>query len=331
MGRSTCLNSVEKAKIDLLRDQGLTGRAIADKVGRSFNVVYSYLKNKDAYGKNMKGGKKTATTAAERRRILRCASNSSDSVAKIKQKVGVNASCSTVLRVINNSSHLKRMKLKKKPPLDERRKMLRLDFSRLHMSWKKEWYHVVFSDEKKFNFDGPDGFNFYFHDLRKEKRFLKRHHSREGGVMIWGAVSYYGTVELEVVTSRMTAAGYKVILERNFPKFSNIFGPINWTYQHDNAPIHSARIIKTWIEEQQVQLLQWPPYSPDLSIIENVWGWLVRKVYEGGRQFEDKETLISAIKLAWSEISLNYIKKLYDSMPDRIYEVIKNKGGSTHY
>lgn len=223
------------------------------------------------------------------------------------------------------------MKLQKKPPLNEQRKGMRLEFSRLHISWKNEWRHVVFSDEKKLNFDGPDGFNYYFHDVRKEERFLARHHSREGGVMVWGAVSYYGTVELEFQTSKMTAISYKGILERNFPKFSDIFGPINWTFQQDNAPIHTARIVKNWIQEQNVELLQWPPYSPDLNLIENVWGWLVRKVYESGRQFEDRESLIAAIKLAWREISLDYIKRLYDSMPDRIYEVIMNKGGSTHY
>jgi len=77
--------------------------------------------------------------------------------------------------------------------------------------------------------------------------------------------------------------------------------------------------------------MTWPPYSPDLNVIENVWGWLTQKVYEGGKQFEDKETLTAAIKRAWSEISLKYIDSLYYSMKDRIYEVITNKGGSTHY
>ena len=71
---------------------------------------------------------------------------------------------------------------------------MRLNFSKSHMTWKEEWWFVVFSDEKKFNLDGPDEYNFYFHDIRKEERFLARHHSREGGVMIWGAVSCYGNV-----------------------------------------------------------------------------------------------------------------------------------------
>lgn len=78
-------------------------------------------------------------------------------------------------------------------------------------------------------------------------------------------------------------------------------------------------------------MLGWPPYSPDLNIIENVWGLLSRKVYESGRQFEDKKSLIEGIKKAWAEISLQYIENLYNSIPNRIYETILKKGGNTHY
>lgn len=199
------------------------------------------------------------------------------------------------------------------------------------MTWSNKWFKVVFSDEKKFNIDGPDGYNFYFHDLRKEELFLQRRHSRECGVMVWGAISYYGTIDLVFESAKMTAASYKRILETAFPQFNSLFGPLQWTYQQDNAPIHTARAVKEYIREQNVNLLNWPPYSPDLNIMENVWGWLARKVYEGGKQYDSKEALKDAIKEAWRSISLNYLSSLYRSMPNRIFEVISNKGGSTHY
>lgn len=199
------------------------------------------------------------------------------------------------------------------------------------MTWKEEWKRVVFSDEKKFNLEGPDGYNYYFHDLRKEELQLNRNHSCAGGVMLWGAISYYGTVELQFLTAKMNAVSYKKVLETAFPYLNNIFGPISWTYQHDSAPIHTARLVKHWINEQNVPLLEWPPYSPDLNIIEHVWGLLSQKVYESGRQFHNQKDLIDAIKQAWSEITLDYLAKLYNSMPTRLYEVILNKGGSTHY
>ena len=199
------------------------------------------------------------------------------------------------------------------------------------MTFNSEWHTVVFSDEKKFNFDGPDGYNFYFHDIRKEELFLSRRHSRVGGIMVWGAISYYGPIKLQFQSTKMNAEHYKKVLERAFPECCDIFGPRRWTYQQDNAPIHNARIVKAWISEQNVTLMDWPPYSPDLNIIENVWGWLSRKVYEGGKQYDDVPSLILAIENAWAEISLDLIKSFYDSIPSRIYELIKQHGGNTHY
>lgn len=66
--------------------------------------------------------------------------------------------------------------------------------------------------------------------------------------------------------------------------------------------------------------------------MKNIWGRLARKVYEFRKQYERKSELIDAIKKAWTtEISLNYIKTLYDSILNRIFEVISNKGRITHY
>lgn len=65
--------------------------------------------------------------------------------------------------------------------------------------------------------------------------------------------------------------------------------------------------------------LNWPPYLPALNIIENIWSWLPRKVYEGGKQYETKDDIIVGIKAAWSEISLDYLKSLDESMKNITY------------
>ena len=53
-------------------------------------------------------------------------------------------------------------------------------------------------------------------------------------------------------------------------------------FQHDNAAIHNASITKKYLLEQKRRLLDHSVCSPDLNPIENVWGLIVTKVYEGG-------------------------------------------------
>lgn len=118
-------------------------------MGRSRKVISAFLSNKLKYGKNNKGGNNRVISAADKRAILREASNSHASTAKIRANVNVKASLSTIQRVIRSAPHLKRLKLKKKPPLNVARKEVRLNFAREHMTWNSDWRYVVFSDEKK--------------------------------------------------------------------------------------------------------------------------------------------------------------------------------------
>lgn len=148
MGRGKPLTEEEKGKIKAFMERGLSHRNIANKIGRSQNVVSQFSRNQPGYGKNMKGRTHKVTTAADRRAIIRAASISTCSASKIKEKTGVKASLATVKRVIRSAKHLKRLRIKKKPPLNATRKEKRLQFARESMSYNKEWEHIVFSDEK---------------------------------------------------------------------------------------------------------------------------------------------------------------------------------------
>ena len=76
-------------------------------------------------------------------------------------------------------------------------------------------------------------------------------------------------------------------------------------------------------------LSDWSPQSPDLDIIEALWSDLKGGVVKFrptcieklGRTYEDK----------LAQIPVEKVKKLYESLPRRIEEVIKMKGRNTHY
>ena len=60
------------------------------------------------------------------------------------------------------------------------------------MTWNEEWRKVVWSDEKKFNLDGPDGFSYYWHDLRKEEEIFSSRAQGGGSIMIWASFGWGG-------------------------------------------------------------------------------------------------------------------------------------------
>ena len=79
------------------------------------------------------------------------------------------------------------------------------------------------------------------------------------------------------------------------------------------------------------RLMDWPPQSPDLNLIENLWSIIKRKVEEKGCQFGNKKELWERIWEVFSQISPEVVKKLTSSVDGRLVTLIQNSGKQTKY
>ena len=161
------LTEHERARIDCLASKGKTSRKIAaelSKTGpkRSHTAVCNYFRDRAGYGKGKKRGPKRKLTVRDERRLLREASNSPMSAASLKLSLALPISASRTRAYLNSSVTLRHLKVKHAPSLSAQHKERRLEWARHHVTWDvHKWGLVVFSDEKRFNLDGPDGFNYY--------------------------------------------------------------------------------------------------------------------------------------------------------------------------
>ena len=149
--------------------------------------------------------------------------------------------------------------------------------------------------------------------------------------MIWAGFSAFGTTSLAFMKPKTKSKGYQDILEANLLPYIGRFPSVKFVFQQDNASIHASKSTKKWIAQQKVDLMDWPSRSPDLNPIENLWGILVRDVYADCRQFNSVDELKKAILDAWSRISVEVLKKLVDSMKNRIFSTIQLSGCCTKY
>ncbi len=83
--------------------------------------------------------------------------------------------------------------------------------------------------------------------------------------MIWGAFSFNGKMELQIVQGRQTAAGYVVMLQRAslLTKGPRLCGNGS-VFLQNNAAVHNNRPMKGLFQENNVALLDHPACSPDL-------------------------------------------------------------------
>lgn len=331
MGSGKLLTEIEKGKILAFRGSGMSERQIASKIKRSKTVVHHFLSDPCRYGTKNRGGRPSKLSTRMKRSVIRMAVKDNAHSAAIKSTLKLPVTARTVRNILSNTENIKYAKFKSKPRLEKRHIAARLNFATSNVLKPNLWRKIVFTDEKKFNLDGPDGLRKYWHDLRQDAAYFSKRVQGGGSVMVWAGFSARGKTDIVFTKGNMNSFDYQDILANNFVPLRDELMDQNLILLQDNASVHKSASTIAWLTENNISFMDFPAKSPDLNPLENMWGILARMVYENGKQYYSVSELRAAILKAWDKIPILQCKNLAKSFQNRLLEVIRVKGKHTKY
>ncbi|GFU84925.1 transposable element Tcb2 transposase [Trichonephila clavipes] len=299
-------------------------------------IVKKYLETGSGENKPRPDGPSKLTSRAKRM-IVRSATNKTmtsvqDIANELLSSCNVSVSAQTVRNVLH-SAGLKARTPRKKPYTSEVNRKRRLEFA---MKYKNKpmdfWKKVIFSDESKFEIFTPPSIRKIWRKNKtalEPKNILPTLKHGGGNVMVWECVAHNGAGNLAFIDNKTSALAYINMLRHNLLDSAKKLSMENtFIFQQDNYPKYTAIVTKTWFLYHAPRRLETPPQSPDLNPIENLWMHLDTEVR---KKVTSKENLKEKLQEVWNSIDTKITKKLIESIPRRLEEVIKANGLLTKY
>ena len=227
----------------------------------------------------------------------------------------------------------------KKPLLSEANIAKRLQWAKKYKDWTVEdWKRVCFSDETPFLLFQSYGRKIVWR--RPGERFKKdclEPTVKHGGgkIQVWGCFSYYGSGPMYWVKDIMTGAKYREILKHHMvPYLKDVEGKllgVKAVFQHDNDPKHRSKVVKNYLSNKELEVLDWCSQSPDINPIENGWRTVKVNMAERESKARNLDEVFEIAQEEWAKLPQSYFQGLIESMPRRCAAVIAARGGHTKY
>jgi len=219
---------------------------------------------------------------------------------------------------------------RRQPWLNTKQKETRLKFASDYKN--HDWENTLMTDESDFNlFARTNPKN----DVVWAKSFdevppmeVVKH---TAGVKVWGGVSATGRTKLHFYTGTIGAKQYVKILTGAATEMHDAMNDDEWTFQHDGASAHKAKVTNAWLEDNVHEHItsgpqgEWPGNSPDLNWIENVWAYMAEQMEENPPK--SIAALMRRLKKIWKDMPQSMLAKMAGSMRNRLLDVIAKKGG----
>lgn len=247
--------------------------------------------------------------------------------AKLSCK-GIQISPQTIARILRDH-HFKPFSPQKKSFKSKLHKEKRLEFCKAHID--DNFDSLIFSDETAVELlpKGP-------HPRKGAKDWQKKSSDvrhiptrRNRKIQIWAAISKTKNFKLVFLPKALDKEIYHHILTRFVAPAAT--KKSQRVFQQDNATPHTAKINKLLLEEKTNFWTNYPPNSPDLNPIENIWA-LLKKEFAKHQPGTVRRAKLILNQIWENDPELNKAKiNVIDSERKRMKAVIDAKGGDTKY
>ena len=330
----------------------LQGSQSVDNVAHAFNVnITTIYRLQDRFTVTNssddlpRSGRPRVTTQRQDRHIHRLHLRDPFMVANetARQTIGVHnqpISGDTVRRRLRGQN-LRCRRPVRRPSLTQQHRQNRLQWAAFHRNWRnQQWRRVIFTDESRFCISHADG------RVRIWRRGGQRYNDQcvmerdpWGGpsVMIWAAIGLNQKLGPVIFQNIGPGRGNGVTAQRYIdqalrPHVVPFFARHpEYTFQHDNARPHTARVTVAFLQQHNIRMLPWPALSPDLNPIEHLWDEMKRRIDQVRPRPRNAAQLEAIIRQTFALIPMAYINRLIQSMYRRCVAVVNANGGHTHY
>lgn len=278
------LTDAQKARIVSLRNDGHHKLADIARLADTSIPTVRKLIQKYNLDQNIKRkpipGRPRITTAQQNEEMVEYLKKNPFSTA-VRASALQNVPYRTALRRIHENG-LGNFVAAHETKLTEAHKRERMNYCRymLDVFEEENFQKIIFTDEKTFRSDEAHSVRVYRpKGKRYEREFICEDLlSGHLSASFWGWISCAGPGELVATGTNFDSISYREMLHTvAFPSIEAQFGSTNnIVFMHDNARIHTARIVTEYLQSKQIVVLPHPARSPDLNPIEIIWSILER-------------------------------------------------------
>ena len=238
--------------------------------------------------------------------------NSSKRISVVLCRKGVTASPRTVRRDLRQARHQYRPR-----PISQGltavQKEKRVQFS---LNYKEDTSKLIFSDEKVFDTNDNRMKMWVKKGETPAKRLKVRWAPK---CQVWGAIGINWRC-LKILSSRTS-----ITHETYIDTLKHVYFPRKRIFQQDGATAHTAKATINYLNKRKINLLKnWPPNSPDLSPIENIWSMVQQDVNE--KLPSTVSELQRCILNTWSSLPTEMINDTILSFDRRLKACVKLGG-----